>query len=862
MALPRLLWPVSQPGGGTVAPRTDINATATPPAERNAAVLGLGRQIPLIYGPATIGLRVATVIIHGNDLLVLSVVSHGPIAGIDSVTLDGEALPSGITVTTYLGTDSQTPDAGLVAAFAAQGISYTDALHGIAYYVARIAGGASAELPNLLATVRGRLLYDGRTGLTVYSTCPALALADLLSNTTYGAGRTMDSASVSEVANANDTLVGPVGNQEPHRTLGLVLEQKASAAQWISTLRTYAGCFVDRSGAAIRLIPDAPATVEMSFDASNIIEKSVKIRRRGIANTPTALLISWSDAAKNGQAAEAEALLPGVSTGSLDRIESTLALPGIYRYSQAIREGIERANKLWLSDLEADWSVFDVGLRLQVGAVVALTDDVGLSAKQLRITRVRDKGFGRYDVSGCEYDAAVYCTTVTTAPSTPDTYLPNPGIPPVVTDLILVEENYQPRTGVTETRFRAHWTVPAWPWPLDYRAVFSAFGMPNVERPVQGNEAVSDQVVEGLLYQVQVFSVARGLASSPVTATATAIGKGVLPGNVAAIAAFEVGGEVRVTIGAAIDKDLKFYELRYDNGSLTYPTTPWADIWAAATFVDATPAASGVGGFIATKSIPVGTWRLLVCALDSVDQYSPIPATQSVTVTLDVNSYLVGNHAYTNPTPTGMAEYSLPGDPTRYWVTEDNVPVATKFPNVADTYPDIAATYHAAQTSQLLTEAYDFSLMLAGSWQGGISSEALSGSKTDVISLSPDGSTYTDQAALSAKANARFGKVKTSATGTATLKATLPDITLRIDAVPHADGGQITTNASGPTTITLAVPCAKFKSVDVSPIGTTPCSWRINNLITGATPSFEIYTFNPTTGAQISTLVLWSSETV
>lgn len=268
-----------------------------------------------------------------------------------------------------------------------------------------------------------------------------------------------------------------------------------------------------------------------------------------------------------------------------------------------------------------------------------------------------------------------------------------------------------------------------------------------------------------------------------------------------------------------------------------------------------------MGGFIATKSIPVGTWRLLICALDSVDQYSPVPYTLSVTVTLDVNSFLVGNHSYGSPSLTGMAEYSLPCDPRRYFITEDGVSLATKMPGDLATYTANLETYHASMTSEFITEAHDFGLMLAGSWQGEIDSDALSGTKADVISLSSDGSSYTDQAGLSVKANARFGKVKSSASGTSTLHVTLPGAELRVDAVPRTSYGEVTTNLSGATTISLTGPIAAFKGPLIF-VPYVQCEWRADNYVTGASPSVDLYTYNVSTHAQMSASGKWVAETV
>jgi hypothetical protein len=63
---------------------------------------------------------------------------------------------------------------------------------GAVYSVVRIDPGALGGVPALVAQIRGRKLYDPRTDTTVYSSNPALALADFLDNPVYGKGALVD----------------------------------------------------------------------------------------------------------------------------------------------------------------------------------------------------------------------------------------------------------------------------------------------------------------------------------------------------------------------------------------------------------------------------------------------------------------------------------------------------------------------------------------------------------------------------------------------------------------------------------------------------------------------------------------------
>lgn len=830
MPLPRVAWPAP---ASTVAPVSELSATASGAEERNASVLAGGGAIPVIYGRTTVGARVATVIAHGDALLLLCVIGRGEIDAVESATMDGEALPSGVEMHAYTGTAGQTPDAWLVAAFAAQGKTYADALPGIAYAVMRVPQAASAGFPQFVFTVRGRKLHDPRTGLTGYSDNPALALADFLTNTAFGCGMGVETAGIVACADRCDELVGG----EKRRTLGLALTRQEKSGAWINTLRTYAGCFVDRAGSLARLIPDAPAAVAMSFDAGSIVEGSLKLRKRGTANTPTVMRVTWSDPAKAFEDAEAEVALSGVGAGTLDRLESSVPLPGVTRYSQAMREATERMNKLWLTDLEAGFEVFDEGLRLLPGAVIAVTHPAGLAAKQFRVTKVSDKGFGRWEIAGSEYDAAVYSDAVSTLPSTPDTDLPSPLDPPAVSGLALSEEVYQTQTGIYASRISAGWTAAGWPLLSGYRVELYDGATLLASETVAANLWRSGPLQEGRTYTVRVQSLSQFAGGAWASASLLAQGKLLPPGNVAVVTGFEAGGTVRLAWPAALDIDIWRYELRY---------VPVGGTWTAGKLIDRTDALR-----LSTAAVPAGTWDFMVKAIDSVGNYSVTEARCSIEVSLDAGAFLVDEVDFSAPVLVGMAEFRLGRLGVRQFITEDGASFSSKFTNALSTYTNPLATYHAPITQTLTTEAHDFGLSLSGNWQAAISSSALAGSVAEEIQLSPDASTWQSTGGLVAKATGRFARLRTGAASASdTVLVSIPDMGLRVDATPRVEDGVATSLVSGGKTVTVGN-YAAAKSISITPMGTHPRSFSVDNILVGSPTTFEVYLFD-TTGAQVA----------
>ncbi len=682
---------------------------------------------------------------------------------------------------------------------------------------------------------------------TQWSSNSSLALADFRSRCM---GDTLDWASVAICANANDALV----SGQPRRAIGLTITNMQYSQQWSEALRAYAGCWVV-PGSPTRLVPDRPASPVMTFSpaSGNIIDLS-EMSFADTSESPNVLEVQWTNTSKVPWFDDlATATTPDVDAGRVVPRVQRVSMPGYHDGSMALREAIERLNTFNLCDLSFDsLRTPDSAAVVEVGDCVALDGVAGMANKPFRV--VAKKGsLGDYQFALTEYDPGKWSDAVAVAGSAPDTKLPSPTSPPAITGLAVIEEVYQLDSGLWASRFRATWTAPTWPYLQRFRSEAWAGATLIFSGSPDDATWVTPAIQEGQQYLIRVAAVSSiGVCGTWANATITAQGKTLLPGDVPTLTGFEVGGEVRLTIGASTDLDMTGYEVRYGQVGVS---------WSAARFCDFVNAASGVGGYCIFKDAPAGTWDFLVCARDSVGQYSPTPARVQIPVTLDVNAYLIGNHDYTAPAVQWMVEYSIPGDSTRYFVTDDGIAASTKFQNVAATYTDIAATYHASVASIFATEAWDVGALVAANWSGTMATLALSGSKADVISLSPNGATYIDQSGLTAKANGRFAKLKSMASGAATLKAALPSMRLRADVVPHEEhcptGSPITSSASGPTTVTLAGTYVAFtEPPSITPLGASACSYTVDNIITGNPSKFDVYIWSGST--QVARQFYWS----
>jgi len=804
--MPLPTW-IQLPDTSTGVPsRSDLSDVASNPTDQQLTVAAENAPLRIIYGRARVGAQIANVLIYNGYLVMQCVWGEGEIDSIESVTMNNEAITTGVTATHYLGASSQTVDATMVAAFASIGITYTDNLDGIAYSVFQIMPWASDGFPSFEAIIKGRKVYDPRgTPATVWSDNPALCLGDFIESTAYGLGRTIDDTSLGDAADECDELVGDL----KRRLIGLVIDWTQPTRQHIEALRAYAGCWVVDTGDGLKLIPDRPRATDHTVTASDIVAGSLRLRRLGVLDVPTVIRVRYTDTSiLPWSEKEAIAKANGVDAGTTPRRESDVPLPGIQRYSQAYREAVERINHFNLEDLEAEWDQFDEALAIEPGDVVSLTHPVGLSSKLMRVTSAKARTPGRWHIIAREYDSAAYSDAIEGEPTWGDTTLPSPSAPPELAGLAAVEEVYQLENGTYSSRLLVTWTDPGFAYLRDYRIEVFVLGDLIVTGTAREPVFRTPAVQQGVEYVVKVAAVSSiGTVGDWAQVNIIAAGKALIPGNVPSVSTFEVGGTVYVTWQPAVDIDIWRYEVRYGTTS---------DTWDDATLVDRVDALR-----LTTNMLAVGTWRMFVKALDSVGQYSTNAAYDDVTVTSDASSFLVGEYNSTSPTLTNMVAFTLaPTDTNTYYVTDDGDTFATNFGSTLDTYTNALATYHGSVTSTWLGESEDFGQSLSGQWTGEATVEDLSGTHESYLGVSADGSTWDYLEDLSQKTTARFALLKHEALTTSTMLVTVPTQKIRIDAVPREEVGIATSSASAATLIELGNNYSAVKRILLTPEST------------------------------------------
>lgn len=449
--------PQSSPAAGmsTIAQKASPTNSTVSPANGYLPVLHGRRQVPGLF----VYLNVINNVLHAIYLLL-----EGEIDAIESIQInnkDSSAYGSAVYVEKYTGTQAQA-----VCGLSAYDGTFADPLTGIAYLYMRFSVTTDIQdLPNVTAVCRGRKIYDPRTVTTAYSTNPALVLADLLTNTTYG-GRIdttlIDWDSVSAAADYCDALLGAAPNQQKRYEFNYLFTSGKLQDAVATVCRHFLGAVIFTEG-EFRISCAQPVDAVEGFVEKEIWGlKVLPIQSQDVINLVT---WSWTDPATWETVAD-EIVDP--TLGPNDEVhEGNYDLTGCLTLSQATRLATYLLNTRLL-DLKVQFNTYN-SKGIEPGDVFPVTHSLGLDAKLMQATAVEPQDDGSYTFYATEYDPASYSDAIVTEPTYPDTNLPDPSaIPTNASNLVLTESVDQLKDGTTISVIRLSWTASTWPFVDHY----------------------------------------------------------------------------------------------------------------------------------------------------------------------------------------------------------------------------------------------------------------------------------------------------------------------------------------------------------------------------------------------------------
>lgn len=619
----------------------------------------------------------------------------------------------------------------------------------------------------------------------------------------------------------------------------------------------------------------------ISFNGDNILDKSVRFKKRGILNVPNVIEISYTD----------KTVTPWIENYAQEDHSSTsnyrpsrVSMPGITRYSQAKREAIERYNTAF-SDTVITFGVFDEALSLNVGDGIQfhhpLLETSGSTFfKPYRITGIQQTGYGKYNLSVIEYEPSVYATTVATSPTFSDTNLPSVNSPVSVpsglisstntTGISIAEEVYKNQYGIYTSRIRVKFAPADYPYVSEYLVeLYKADGTTKLEEvripaastisytnPYTGTETryeyISSSAVNLLesnndpttyVLKIYTISIAR-TRSTPTTISAVTAGKSAKPPDVTNFTGYEIGGKVYLSWDEAIDIDITGYKIKYGDKAQLSSLSAAAQ-WTAATSLDTTDTLRYNAANIAS-----GERRFLIKALDSVGQESVNPTIKDIIVTKDSNSFTVGSIAVTgaavaSSATTNMSSWTARPDATKWWISDyGNTFANDPDGNINQVMPNLGYNVqhpHSTCKSVWTSAVADFGSFSTGGSTGyytgnltaQVYSTAVHGSIVSYIDYSTTDNTFAaanknttwyEALGTSCVATARYARIRIESTTTDTTQVFIvrDDAIINFDVNTKEEGGIATiTSASAGVKISLANPYSKAKSLILTPQGSS-----------------------------------------
>lgn len=260
----------------------------------NDNTTGTVQDIPVVYGRSKVGgIRVPIMSrVSSNKensyLYMIYILCEGPIDAIEQIYIDNEPIESSkfdglIRHWPRLGTDNQTAVTQLIPL--TRGVLTEQwTFNGMAYiafeFKRDLTPGSTKKLeafqgfPTVTAVVRGRKLYDPRSGQTNYSNNPALVLRDYLTNTRYGRGLAeslIDDEAIKTEANYCDATIVDNGQSMKRYTCDGVLLTGQKIKDNVEELTTCFNATLIRNSGLYKPLIFKPAPSVMVLDKSVIL---------------------------------------------------------------------------------------------------------------------------------------------------------------------------------------------------------------------------------------------------------------------------------------------------------------------------------------------------------------------------------------------------------------------------------------------------------------------------------------------------------------------------------------------------------------------------------------------------------------
>jgi hypothetical protein len=590
--------------------------------------------------------------------------------------LDSQGNPTGntfvgfVTCTKYLGTASQAADSNLIAAFPGVWTS-AHRLQGVAYLYLKLKYDATVfpnGIPNVKAVVRGRQVYDPRSGLTAWSNNWALCVRDYLTSTDFGLG--VPSGEINDTtfiaaANSCDESVALISGSQVRYTCDGVIDLSNTPLDIMKKMLTAgAGTVVYTQGkfSCFAGVYSAPVA---SLTESDLRDKMTVQPTLSMKDTYNAVRGTFIDPTQYWTAVDfppvTNALYQSQDNGVQQFRDIELAFTTDEVRAQRIAKiYLEKSRQSITVQFPAKFTAFKVSIWDRINLSIS---QMGWSNKVFLVTgwKFADGGVDlvlQEDTSSA-YDWAY--GNATTYDTAPNTNLPAPGyvVPPGQPSV--VESLYASNNAVVN-RATVSWAQAGDAFARDYQLQYSPSGRGAwVSAPTTvATSQVVDNLAPGLWdFRVRTISYT-GVPSAWQQATVQLYGKMAPPADIQNLQIASLNDTTcQLSWAQAADLDVQiggFIRVRYS------PLT------VGATWTNATDVGPALPGVATTVMLPLQAGTYLVKAIDSSNNSSvnatavvtdvPAVANTNVIVTITESPGFAGSKSgtyVTDVTPIGLA---------------------------------------------------------------------------------------------------------------------------------------------------------------------------------------------------------------
>lgn len=520
----------------------------------------------------------------------------------------------------YDGTQTQA-DADLVAE--TEQWTENHVLNGIAYVYARFEyhqDSFPTGIPNISMIVRGKKLYDPETGLTTYSTNPALALRDYLAGE-FGfdsVASEFNDASFNTAKDVCDEQVTGLSGQETRYTINGVVDTGAKKSDVITNMLTCMMGDLIRTNGKWHVNAGEYRDPVISLDEDDCrgsIEVITKTSRRDRFNSVRGTFLSPSNNYKLSDYPEVASSAFATEDG--ETIPTQLDLSFTDTASEA-----QRLAKIHLlasrQEIVVNYPAKLTAFRLQAGDTVSITNEnFGWSNKAFRVQAwsivyqdtaggvaigvdllLRETASNIYD-----WDAA---TDETATDAAPNTNLPSPF---VVGDVgLFVTDELRIVNGTATTVLVSNVTGGGdFADTFQVEAKLSTDADYTIVGTGKGNLFEKVNVEDGATYDVRAFAInALGVRSANfATFSHQVVGKTARPADVSGLRINVVGAEAHLDWPPVADLDLSHYQIRHTNET------------SNASFQDAVDLVPRISAPTTTAIVPARTGTYFIRAVDT-----------------------------------------------------------------------------------------------------------------------------------------------------------------------------------------------------------------------------------------------------